>query len=91
MPRQDPMEALRRDPKGAALLEDPAALAQLLQSQEAKALAQLLQQAGGAQLRQAAQAAAGGDSAALRQIVDKVRSDPRGAKAMEGIGKKAGK
>lgn len=91
MPKQDPMEALKKDPAAAALLGDPAALTALLQSEEAKALAQMFQRVGGAQLQQAAQAAAGGDGAALGAIVDKVRADPAGAKAMEAMGRKTGK
>ncbi len=91
MPKNDPMEALKRDPQAAALLNDPAALAKLLQSEEAKTLAGLFQSMGGAGLQRAAQAAAGGDPAALSAIVDKVRSDPKGAKAMEAMGKKTGK
>lgn len=91
MPKHDPMEALKKDPAAAALLGDPAALAALLQSKEAKTLAEMFQRVGGDQLRQAAQAAAGGDGAALSAIVDKVRSDPAGAKAMEAIDRKSGK
>ncbi len=90
MPKQDPMEALKRDPKAAALLGDQAALASLLRSKEAQTLAQLFQKVGGDQLRQAAQAAAGGDGAALGAIVDKVRANPEGARAMEAMDRKAG-
>lgn len=91
MPKHDPMEALKKDPTAAALLGDQAALAALLQSDEAKALAQMFQRLGGDQLQQAAQAAAGGDGAALGAIVSKVRADPAGAKAMEAISRKTGK
>lgn len=91
MSKQDAMETLRKDPQAAALLGDQAALAALLQSQEARALADLFQRVGGDQLRQAAQAAAGGDGAALGAIVDKVRADPAGARAMEAISRKTGK
>lgn len=91
MDMQDPMRALKRDPKAAALLEDQAALAALLQSEEAKTLAGLLQSVGGAGLQQAAQAAARGDSSALSAIVDKVRADPKGARAMAAMDKKTGK
>ena len=89
MPKRDPMEALKQDPKAAALLGDQAALTALLQSKEAQTLAQLLQSMGGDQLKQAAQAAVGGDPSALGAIVDKVRSDPEGAKAMAAMDKKA--
>ena len=88
MPKQDPMEALKKNPEAAQLLGDQAALAALLQSKEAQTLAQLLQQMGGDQLKQAAQAAAGGDGAALGAIVDKVRSNPAGARAMEAMERK---
>ena len=91
MPKRDPMEALKKDPQAAALLADQAALTALLQSKEAQTLAQLLQSMGGDQLKQAAQAAAGGDPSALGAIVDKVRANPEGAKAMEAMDKKAGK
>lgn len=91
MPKQDPMEALKRDPGAAALLGDQAALAALLQSEEAKTLAGLLQSVGGAGLQQAAQAAAHGDGSALSAIVDKVRADPKGAQAMAAMNKKTGK
>ena len=89
MPKQDPMEALKKNPEAAALLADQAALSALLQSKEAQQLAQLFQQVGGDQLKQAAQAAAGGDGAALGAIVDKVRANPQGAKAIEAMEKKA--
>ena len=88
MPKQDPVEALKKNPEAAALLADQTALADLLKSKEAQKLAQLFQQVGGDQLRQAAQAAAGGDGAALGAIVDKVRANPEGAKAMEAMEKK---
>ena len=91
MPKQDPMEALKKNPEAAQLLGDQAALAALLQSKEAQTLAQLLQQVGGDQLKQAAQAAAGGDGAALGALVDKVRANPEGAKAMEAMERKTGK
>lgn len=91
MPKQDPMDALKRDPKAARLLGDQAALAALLQSQEAKTLAGLLQQMGGAGLQQAAQAATAGDASALNDILKRVQADPQGARAMEAISKKTGK
>ena len=91
MPKQDPMEALKKNPGAAQLLGDQAALAALLQSKEAQTLAQLLQKVGGDQLKQAAQAAAGGDGAALGALVDKVRANPEGAKAMEAMERKTGR
>ena len=91
MPKQDPMEALKKNPEAAALLGDQAALAALLHSKEAQTLAQLFQQMGGDQLRQAAQAAAGGDGAALGAILDKVQADPEGARAMAAMERKTGK
>ena len=91
MPKQDPMDALKRDPKAAQLLGDQSALRALLQSQEAQTLAGLLQQMGGAGLQQAAQSAAAGDASALNDILKKVQADPQGAKAMETISKKTGK
>ena len=91
MPKHDPMEALTQDPKAAALLGDQAALTALLKSKEAQTLAQLLQSMGGDQLKQAAQAAAGGDPTALGALVDKVRANPEGARAMEAMERKTGK
>ena len=88
MAKQDPMDALKRDPQAAGLLGDPKALAALLQSNEAKTLAQLLQSVGGDGLKEAATSAAAGDGAALGKLLEKVRSDPRGAKAMENMDKK---
>ena len=91
MAKQDPLDALKRDPQAASLLGDQKALAALLQSDEAKTLAQLLQSVGGDGLKQAATSAAAGDSAALGALLEKVRSDPRGAKAMERLDKKMGR
>lgn len=91
MPKQDPIDALKRDPKAAQLLGDQAALTALLQSKEARTLAGLLQQMGGAGLQQAAQAATAGDASALNDILKKVQADPQGARAMEAISKKTGK
>lgn len=91
MSKQDPMSALKRDPQAAALLGDKEALAALLQSEEAKTLAQLFQSMGGDGLKQAATSAAAGDGAALGELLKKVRSDPRGAQAMERMDKKMGR
>lgn len=91
MSKQDPLNALKQDPQAAALLGDKAALAALLQSDEAKTLAQLFQQMGGDGLKQAAQSAAAGDGAALGQLVKKLQSDPRGAQAMASMDKKLGR
>lgn len=91
MSKQDPLNALKQDPKGAALLRDKAALAALLQSDEAKTLAQLFQQMGGDGLQAAAQSAAAGDGAALSQLVKKLQADPRGAQAMASMDKKLGR
>lgn len=91
MSKQDPLNALKQDPKGAALLGDKAALAALLQSDEAKTLAQLFQQMGGDGLKHAAQSAAAGDGAALSELVKKLQADPRGAQAMASMDKKLGR
>lgn len=88
MSKQDPLNALKRDPQAASLLGDKEALAALLQSDEAKTLAQLFQRMGGDGLKQAATSAAAGDGAALGELLEKVRSDPRGAKAMESMDRK---
>ncbi len=88
MAKQDPLDALKRDPQAAALLGDKEALAALLQSDEAKTLARLFEQMGGDNLQQAATSAVAGDGAALGALLRKVRSDPKGAKAMEAMDKK---
>lgn len=91
MAKQDPLGALKHDPQAAALLGDRERLAALLQSEEARTLAQLFTQAGGSGLKAAAESAAAGDGAALGELLKQVRSDPRGAKAMEAMSKKTGK
>lgn len=91
MSQQDPLHALKQDPNASKLLGDTAALTALLQSDEAKTLASLFQRMGGDSLKQAAKSAAAGDGAALSAIVEKVRSDPQGAKAMEAMDRKTGK
>lgn len=91
MAKQDPLNALKQDPSASKLLGDKAALAALLQSEEAKTLAGLFQRMGGDGLKQAAQSAVAGDGTALSAILEKVQSDPQGAKAMEAMGRKTGK
>lgn len=89
--KQDPLSALKAEPKAAKLLGDENALKALLQSQEAQTLAGMFQKLGGDGLRQAAQSAAAGDPAALQSILEQVMKDPAGAKAVENISKKAPK
>lgn len=91
MAKQDPLDALKGDPKASKLLGDKAALSALLQSDEAKTLARLLEQMGGDGLKQAAQSAAKGDGAALGAILGKVKADPKGAQAMERMERKTGR
>ncbi len=91
MAKQDPLDALKRDPQAAALLGDKEALAALLQSDEAKTLARLFEQLGGDSLQQAASSAVAGDGAALGELMKKVRSDPKGARAMEAMDRKTGR
>ena len=91
MAKQDPLDALKQDPKAAALLGDKEALAALLQSDEARTLARLFEQMGGDDLKQAASSAVAGDGAALGALLKKVQADPKGAKAMEAMNKKTGR
>ena len=85
MPTHDPLDALKRDPKAAALLSDPNALAALLRSPEAKAMANLLQKAGKGKLQAAAQSAASGDGAALGQILEQISQSSEGKAAMDAL------
>ncbi len=84
-------DSLKKDPKAAQLLGDPAALQSLLSSPETQKLVSLLNQAGGSGLKTAAQAAAKGKPDALMGILNQVMGSPEGAKAAEAFQKKTQK
>lgn len=89
MSKPDPtLDALKKDPKAAQLLGDPAALKALLSSPETQKLVSLLNQAGGASLQSAAKAAATGKPDALMGILNQVMGSPEGAQAAQAFQKK---
>ena len=65
------------------LVKDPAALARLAQSGEARQLVSLLKQSGGVQ--EAARAAADGDPGQLMQMMDRLLNTREGAELVERI------
>jgi len=92
MTQPDPtFDALKKDPKAAQLLGDPAALKSLLSSPETQKLVSLLSQAGGSSLKTAAQDAAKGRPDALMGILNQVMGSPEGAKAAQEFQKKTQK
>lgn len=84
------LDALRRDPQAAALLNDTAALKRLLSAPETQQLMNLLQQKGGASLKSAAHAAAQGQPDALMGLLNQVTSSREGAQAVEKLKEKTG-
>lgn len=77
----------RENPQAKALLSDKEKLEKLLKSEEAKTLAALFQKMDGEGLKRAAQRAMEGDGGELEKIVSQVKSDEKGAKAIEKLGK----
>ena len=73
-------------PRGE-LVKDPAALARLAQSGEARQLVSLLKQSGGVQ--EAARAAADGDPGQLMQMMDRLLNTREGAELVERISRQA--
>ena len=69
------------------LVKDPAALARLAQSGEARQLVSLLKQSGGVQ--EAARAAADGDPGQLMQMMDRLLNTQEGAELVERISRQA--
>lgn len=89
MPQSDPtLDALKKDPQAARLLNDPAGLKALLSSPETQTLMSLLSRQGGDGLQAAAQAAAKGKPEELMSLLNRVMENPEGARAVEGIRKK---
>lgn len=92
MSQPDPtLEALKKDPQAAQLLNDPAALKALLSSPETQKLMSLLNQKAGSGLKSAAQAAAQGKPQDLMGLLEQVTSSPEGAKAVESLKKQTQK
>ncbi|MDD5937580.1 MAG: hypothetical protein PUC36_00995 [Clostridiales bacterium] len=85
------LDALKKDPQAARLLNDPAALKSLLSSPETQKLMALLNQSAGGSLQGAAQAAAKGRPEALIGILNQVMQSREGASAVENLKKKAEK
>ncbi len=69
------------------LVKDPAALARLAQSGEARKLMSLLKQSGGVQ--EAAQAAANGDPGQLMQMMERLMNTREGGELVERISQQA--
>ncbi|MBS7219190.1 MAG: hypothetical protein KH028_07195 [Oscillospiraceae bacterium] len=69
------------------LVKDPAALARLAQSGEARKLVSLLKQNGGVQ--EAAQAAANGDPGQLMQMMERLMNTREGGELVERISQQA--
>ncbi len=84
------LDALKKDPKAAKLLSDPAGLKALLTAPETQQLMALLNQNAGGGLKAAAQAAAGGKPEALMGLLSQVTQSKEGAAAMENLQKKTG-
>jgi len=82
---------LKQDPQAAKLLNNPAALKDLLSAPETKKLMDLLNRQAGSGLQSAAQAAAQGKPDALMGILDQVMHSQEGATAVESLQKKAPK
>lgn len=92
MTKPDPtFDSLKKDPKAAQLLGDPAALKSILASPETQKLVSLLNQAGGDGLQAAAREAAKGKPDALMGILNRVMGSPEGASAAKAFQKKAEK
>lgn len=91
MNQSDPtLDALKKDPKAAKLLSDPAGLKALLTAPETQQLMALLNQNAGGGLQAAAKAAAGGKPQALMGLLNQVMESKEGAAAVAGIQKKTG-
>lgn len=91
MSKQDPtLEALKKDPQAAKLLNDPKTLKGLLSSPETKQLMDLLNRSAGTGLDRAAREAAAGKPEALMGILNQVMGSKEGSRAVEQLQKKAG-
>lgn len=80
-------EQLGETPQGKALLENQAALRQLLSSPDTRKVLQLLRAKTGEQLQSAAQSALAGDPSALQRLAEDLSKDPAGAEAMDRLGR----
>lgn len=83
------LDALKKDPQAAQLLNNPEGLKALLSSPETQRLMTLLNQSAKGGLQTAAQAAAKGKPEALMGILNQVMQSKEGAQAVDGLKKKA--
>ncbi len=92
MSQTDPtLDALKKDPQAAQLLNDPKGLKALLSSPETQKLMSLLNQSSKGGLQAAAKAAAKGKPEALMGLLSQVMENPEGVQAVEGLKKKTQK
>mgnify|MGYP000894041973 CR=1 FL=1 len=85
------LDALKKDPQAAKLLNNPKALKSLLSAPETQTLVNLLNQKAGGGLQDAAQAAAQGKPDALIGILNQVMQSTQGAETISELQKKAQK
>lgn len=74
---------LRDHPQAKQLLENQAAIRQMLANPETQKLLRSLQKKNAGQLKSAAQSALQGDTAALTQVLNELAADPQAKQAME--------
>lgn len=80
-------EQLGETPQGKQLLENQAALRQLLGSPDTRKVLQLLREKTGTQLQAAARSALAGDPTALQKLAEDLSRDPAGAAAIRRLGR----
>lgn len=90
-PNQPDLNEMLHSPKAADLLKNRQAMEKLLCSDEAQRLIELLNQNSGGGLQNAAQSAMKGDAARLMSLVQGLMNDPKSAKLVEELNKKASK
>lgn len=91
-PKKSPnLDALKKDPQAAQLLNNPKTLKSLLSAPETQALVNLLNKQSGGGLQNAAQAAAQGKPDALIGILNQVMQSTQGAETIAELQKKAQK
>ena len=78
---------LRDHPQAKQLLENQAAIRQMLANPETRKVLQSLQKKNVGRLQAAAQSALQGDTTALSSVLQELSSDPQAAKAMEQLNK----
>ena len=80
-------EQLGETVQGKQLLENQAALRQLLSSPDTRKVLQLLREKTETQLRSAARSALAGDPTALQKLAEDLSRDPAGAAAIQRLGR----